>query len=215
MSTAATRRYSLEEYFDREDKSPLRHEYYDGGIFTVGGHTEVHCLITTGTAVTLWNTLADRDDHYVYPSRMRVTCSSGLYTYPDTAVVRGVSDLLKRPDDHTLRNPVLIAEVLSPDSEAYDRGDKFEHYKTIPTLQSYLLVTQYEPRVEHFARQADDQWKHTEISGLDAEISLPELEITFSLASLYAQVEFPPPDEPAESSGQTPPIEPHPSGPKQ
>jgi len=87
-------------------------------------------------------------------------------------------------------NPALLVEVLSDSTEAYDRGKKFEHYRQIPTLQEYLLVSQKEPRIEQFIRQPDGRWLLSEAAGLDASLELPSLRITLSLAEVFAKVNF-------------------------
>ena len=87
-------------------------------------------------------------------------------------------------------NPTLIAEVLSPSTEAYDRGRKFNHYRRIPSLREYLLVSQDEARVERYLRNNDGTWTLTEASGLAAKLHLPSLGIDLSLSEVYAKVDF-------------------------
>src|SRR5207244_6997396 len=115
--------------------------------------------------------------------------ATGLCTYPDLSVVCGPLELAGAEDD-VIVNPTLLAEVLSDSTEAYDRGKKFEHYRQIPTLKEYLLVSQKEPRIEQFIRQPDGRWLLSEAAGLDASLELPSLCIRLSLAEVFAMVNF-------------------------
>ena len=117
--------------------------------------------------------------------------ATGLFTYPDFSVVRAEPRLLDDEMD-TLLNPTLLVEVLSDSTEAYDRGKKFEHYRQIPSLQEYLLVSQKEPRIEQFIRQESGFWLLREAAGLEATLELPSLKITLALAEVFAKVEFTP-----------------------
>jgi len=87
-------------------------------------------------------------------------------------------------------NPTLIAEVLSDSTEAYDRGKKFENYRKIPSLREYLLVSQKEPVVERFTKQANGDWLLHEVSGMESSVELVSLELTLELSDIYANVEF-------------------------
>jgi Uma2 family endonuclease len=127
----------------------------------------------------------------VYPSDMRVRVSAtGLYTYPDVVVVCG-EPRLEDDEQDTLLNPSLIIEVLSPSTESYDRGKKFEHYRTLESLVEYLLVAQDEPRVEQFVRQPGGTWLFTATSGRDAVVHLPSLGCSLALAEIYDKVPLP------------------------
>jgi Uma2 family endonuclease len=92
--------------------------------------------------------------------------------------------------DDTVVNPTVLVEVLSDSTEAYDRGKKFEHYRQIPALKDYLLVSQKEPRIEQFSLQPDGHWRLSEAVGLGASLELPSLRVTLSLAEVYAKVSF-------------------------
>jgi Uma2 family endonuclease len=117
--------------------------------------------------------------------------ATGLLTYPDLSVICGLLQFAQRTDD-TVVNTTLLVEVLSNFTEAYDRGRKFEHYRQIPTLQEYLLVSQTEPRIEQFIRQSDGRWLLNEAAGMDKKIELPSLKITISLSAIFAKVNFVP-----------------------
>ena len=89
----------------------------------------------------------------------------------------------------TLANPLLIVEVLSDSTEAYDRGEKFQHYRTIPTFTDYLLVSQHETRAELYTRRGD-HWEYRDITGPDGTLTLPSVEVTLALSDVYALVEW-------------------------
>ena len=117
--------------------------------------------------------------------------ATGLFTYPDLSVICGSLQFADSTED-TAVNPTVLVEVLSDSTEAYDRGRKFEHYRQIPTLQAYLLVSQQAPRVEQFIRQAEGRWLLDEAAGLDRHLDLPSLQTSISLAEVFANVSFTP-----------------------
>src|SRR5437667_3657255 len=106
----------------------------------------------------------------------------GSFRAPKFLAAEGTND--------TVVNPTVLVELLSDSTEAYDRGKKFEHYRHIPSLREYLLVSQKEPRIEQFIRQENNQWLLREAAGLEATLALPSLEITLALAEIFARVEF-------------------------
>lgn len=125
-----------------------------------------------------------------FATDLRVKVSrTGLYTYPDVGVVCGDPAF---DDEHrdTLLNPKILIEVLSPSTEAYDRGKKTAHYRTIESLAEYLLVAQDQPRIEQFIRQSSGDWLLHEASGLDERIRLPSIQCELKLADVYARVDF-------------------------
>jgi Uma2 family endonuclease len=117
--------------------------------------------------------------------------ATGLCTYPDLSVICGPLRYAPGTND-TVVNPIVLVEVLSDSTEAYDRGKKFEHYRQITSLQEYLLVSQKEPRIEQFLRQTEGRWVLKEAAGLAASLELPALHITLSLAEIFAKVSFVP-----------------------
>jgi Uma2 family endonuclease len=118
--------------------------------------------------------------------------ATGMYAYPDVAAVCGGSSF---EDEHvdTLTNPAVIIEVLSPSTEAYDRGEKFAHYRRLASLQEYVLVAQDKVRIEHFARRNDDsgQWVLTEFSDPNGTLRLASIGCDLALRGIYDRVEFP------------------------
>ena len=130
MSTAAVRRRTVDDYLALERDSDAKHEFYDGEIFAMAGASVPHNLVAGNVFAALHASVRDRDC-VAFPSDMRVLCPSGLYTYPDASVVCGRRDIEKLGGVETLKNPLIVVEVLSKSTEAFDRGRKFDHYKTI------------------------------------------------------------------------------------
>src|SRR6266550_6315344 len=139
MSTQPKTFLSPQEYLEIERKAEHKSEYYAGEMFAMAGAGSSHNLIAVHAAALLDQQFRGRPCRvYNSDQRVRVT-QTGLYTYPDVSAVCGEPRL---EDNHldTLLNPILIIEVLSPSTEAYDRGRKFEQYRTIPTLLQYVLI---------------------------------------------------------------------------
>ena len=179
-----------QEYLAIERAAQERSEYLDGGMVTMTGGSRNHNLIAGNVFGELRQQLKDRSSE-VYANDLRVRVSdTGLYTYPDVVVVRGEP---RFEDEHfdTLLNPTLIVEVLSPTTESYDRGKKFEHYRALGSLAEYLLVSQDEPRIERFLRQDGGVWLFVEVAGLDAALALPSIGCELRLAEVYRKVRFP------------------------
>jgi Uma2 family endonuclease len=176
------------EYLKYERSSQVKHEYYAGEIFAMTGASKNHNRIVTSTLAALYAQLRERPCD-VFPGDMRVKPHSGLlYAYPDITVVCGTPEFEDDEVD-TLLNPTVIIEVLSPSTEAYDRGKKFQHYRTIPSFQEYLLIAQDSVRVEHYTLR-DNEWILTDASTLDAIITLPSIDCTLSLSDVYEKVDF-------------------------
>src|ERR1051325_1432686 len=194
------KRFSESEYLEFERQADSKSEFSEGELFAMSGGTPLHSLIATNLAAEFHNQLkGKRCVPYNSDLRLKIE-ATGLFTYPDLSVVCGPIQFAAGTDD-TVVNPTVIAEVLSDSTEAYDRGKKFENYRQMPSLREYLLVSQKEPRIEHFVRQPDHQWLLREAVGLEAALTLPSLEISISLAEVFARVEF----VPTPIRAQTPP----------
>lgn len=163
MSAALNRTpvpWTEEEYLDREENAAERHDFIDGQIYLMAGSSYEHSVLCANMIRALGN--ACGEGCTVHTSDMRVRTASGRFYYTDVSMVCGRPELLppaKGRRTVTLLNPLLIVEVLSASTEEEDRGDKFDHYRTIPTLQHYVLVAQNRAQVEHFSRAANgDDW---------------------------------------------------------
>lgn len=187
------RRYTLAEYFELERTSAEKHEYVDGEILMMAGGSENHSLIITNTIRSIGNRLQGKPCR-VYESNLRIRIPrTPLYVYPDISIICGPTQ--RDPDDHTgnsVTNPRLVIEVLSPSTEGYDRGRKFERYMKLESLEEYVLVSQETARVESFWRREGGSWLLTPVSGIEGAAKLRSLDIELPLREIYAGVEFPP-----------------------
>lgn len=158
MGYAAVRTgMSEQEYLAFERASAEKHEYADGEIFAMSGGTGEHSAIAANIISEARSALFGRGCR-VHTSDMRINISSaGRYVYPDASIVCARPEYTDDSRD-TLVNPLVIVEVLSDSSEAYDRGDKFAQYQTIASVAEYLLASQKKPRIEVFTRQTDGSW---------------------------------------------------------
>ena len=166
---------TAEEYLELERQAEYKSEYYHGEMFAMAGASLPHNLLVGNLVRDLGQQLRRRPCQ-VYPSDLRVRVGeSGLYTYPDVTVVCGQPQLADEHAD-TLLNPTFIAEVLSPATEGYDRGRKFEHYRGIESLAEYLLVAQDRVHVDLYTRQQDGRWVLSEASRLEDTLELRSIE---------------------------------------
>ena len=182
-------RMTESEYLEFERASEIRHEYYKGEIFAMSGASRVHNIISINLIREISTHLRHKYCE-IYSTNMRVKIkSTKLYTYPDIVVVCGDA---KFADDEfdTLLNPVLIIEILSPSTEGYDRGKKFQHYREISSLKEYVLLSQEQPRIERYLRQDGEVWQFTDAKELDSTIELTTIDCTLKLAEVYERVTF-------------------------
>ena len=192
MSTLPQTSYSPQEYLIRERQADYRSEYVNGGVFAMSGASREHNFITGNVYAEIHTQFRGKPCE-VYVTDMRVKVHfTGMYTYPDVVAVCGGSSFEDGQVD-TLVNPTVIVEVLSPSTEAYDRGEKFTHYRRLQSLQEYVLVAQDKVRIEHFARLNGDsgQWVLTEISDPNGTLHLPSIGCHLALRDIYDRVEVP------------------------
>jgi Uma2 family endonuclease len=180
------------EYLERELVSTIKHEYYAGEIFAMAGGSEAHNLIASNVNASIYAQIRGRGCR-IYPSDMRIKIvNTGLYTYPDVTIVCGMPEFANMTKRDTLLNPTIIIEILSPSTERYDRGVKFQNYRTIETLQEYILIAQNKYYIERYIRQERNTWLLTEAIGIDSAIGLESIQCTLALADVYELVDIPP-----------------------
>lgn len=186
MSSLPTVYLSPEEYLGLERRAEFKSEYVDGVVHARADSSERHNLITANVVTALGVQLRDRPCR-VYPSDLKVRVpNSKRFFYPDVSVVCGETEFADEERDVIL-NPILIVEVLSESTEAFDRGRKFSSYQQLESLREYLLVSQGELVVEHYLRQ-EAGWFYTKASGPDADLNLPALDCRVALSDIYSKV---------------------------
>ena len=188
MVPAAAQTYlTPEEYLAFERKATTKHEYLNGQIVAMSGASFAHTFITANIVTYLNIQLMDGECRAV-ASDIRVKASeTESYFYPDIVVVCGEPV----PEDNvfdTLLNPTVIVEVLSPSTETYDRGEKFEHYQQIASLKDYVLISQDKVHVEHYCRQGS-RWLQTELAELEDVLPLRSIDCELRLQDVYRRVE--------------------------
>ena len=189
MSTVEKPFYTFEQYLKIERARDYKSEYFAGEIFAMAGGTENHSVVASNVNRIIGQQLLDRPCK-VYTSDMRVKVqATGLTTYPDISAHCGKSEFIDDVRD-TLLNPQLIVEVLSPSTESYDRGKKFEHYRKIESLQDYVLISQDRMLVECFSRGSDGSWSMRDASVCGQSIRLASLGCDLPLDEVYSKVEF-------------------------
>ncbi len=176
-----------EEYLEFEKTSEIRHEYIDGEIYAMSGGTGNHNLISLNCAILLRNRLKGSGCR-VYMSDMKVNVAeSKRFFYPDIVVT---CDQRDQPTSTHTNFPKLIIEVLSPSTESFDRNGKFKFYRTIPSLQTYLLIDAQKCGVECFRRQTQDIWTVQFYDSLAAIAQIESLDLDAPLGEIYENISF-------------------------
>src|SRR5215467_13642621 len=182
--------YSVDEYLAMERESETRHEYIDGHVYDMAGESLQHSRICINLAREVSNQLRSRNCEALSPNMKVKTSNSGLFSYPDLTVVCGRPVFLDTQKD-VLLNPTAIFEVLSPSTEAYDRGEKFLRYRNfIESLRDYVLISQLRALVERYTRQSNGQWVYLPVEGLTGNITIDSTGCTLQLSEIYDCVEF-------------------------
>ncbi|WP_254510636.1 Uma2 family endonuclease [Anatilimnocola floriformis] len=191
MSAIPQPRYSFEEYLARERVAEERSEFYRGQIFAMAGGSPRHNTICLSIASALKSRLRGGPCRpFASDQRLRIP-TNGLSTYPDISVVCG--ELKFNEIDHdAIVNPKVLVEVLSPSTESYNRGKKFDLYRELPSLQEYILVSQDEALVERFVRQDDGDWLLTVFKGMNSVLELGTIACHLSFAEIYEDISFGP-----------------------
>ncbi len=181
--------YTPEEYLALEEMEDYRSEYYNGEVFAMAGGSANHNRIGLNVAA-MFNMVFENRSCEAFMSDMRLMVKQvGLYTYPDVMVVCGKVEFVPNRTD-TLTNPILIVEVLSESTEGYDRGKKFEFYRTIPTLQHYLLIDQNRVHLEYFHKLDGERWVLREFSEMDDIIKIQTLDFEILVSRIYNKVQW-------------------------
>jgi Uma2 family endonuclease len=177
-----------DEYIARERASETKHEYVNGELVAMAGASRRHNLIASNVAGVLASRLRDRPCVVLASDQRVAVTRTRLYAYPDVTVVCG------RPESHpkdpeTITNPTVLVEVLSDSTETFDRGAKFAHYQRLESLQHYLMISQTERRVEHYARLPSGQWLLT-VHEEQGAVPLGALGVELPLDEVFAKLEL-------------------------
>ncbi len=190
MSQAQKKKiWTLEEYFELEKNSDEKHEFYKGEIFAMSGGSYNHGLIASNFLRLLSNSLIDKPCD-VIGSDLRVqVAKSGLCTYPDLSVICGEPEFAEGRND-IITNPMLIVEVLSPSTTNYDRGGKFQLYRTLNSLEHYILISQDRVLIEYFYKNEKEHWELEEFQEIEQSFKIYGLELEIQLSEIYNKVKF-------------------------
>lgn len=191
MALAQTTRMTAAEYLAFERAAFERHEFIDGEVVMMSGARRQHDVLAGNLYAAIHAQLRARGrpcQPFTSDMRVRVPDSS-LYTYPDLSVVCGEA---RFEDDQVdvLLNPTLLVEVLSPSTAAYDRGEKWERYRTIDSLREYVLVDQGRIHVEHYLRRKDGTWIFSELNDAAGILRLESIACEIRIADLYESVDL-------------------------
>jgi len=191
-------RYTVDEYLALERAAEERHIYLDGEIIAMAGESNNHGIISFNVVATLGSQLkGTRCQGRTKDTKVRSgpvpetgRGKKGLFSYPDILVICGEPEFHDSYTDVIL-NPKVIIEILSESTEAFDRGEKFKRLqKWNPTLTDYVLISQDEPEIEHFAKPKKGPWTYQPYAGLDASVPIASIGCTLKLADVYDRVVF-------------------------
>ena len=183
---------SPEEYLEFEHHSDIKHEYIDGEVYAIAGTTKAHNTISLNLAI-LFREKLKNSNFQTFMADIKVNISNKkLFFYPDIVVTCDDNDDVNAYD---IKFPKVIVEVLSESTEKFDRGKKFQYYRTIPSLQEYILISSQEYLIECFRRTKNDLWTLQTYEGLNAILRIENLAIDAPLSEIYATLNFDPVSE--------------------
>ncbi len=200
-------RLSIEEYLEMERQSPERHEYLDGFVYAMAGESPNHGTISMNLSIYIGQQLIGSDcQGWAKDCKVRSGPAaepggrSGIYSYPDLVIFCGEPVFHDQHRD-VLTNTVVIIEVLSPSTEAFDRGEKFTRLRNWnPSLKDYLLVSQVAPLVEHFTRRDDGSWLYRTAEDITASLTIESIGCRLQLGEIYDRIVFPTEPDPEQAA---------------
>ncbi len=182
IAPAPRRHFTFRDYLSLEEASNVKHGYFAGEIYAMAGGTPEHAALAAAVGGALFAQL-EGSDCRIFRSDLRVrVLATGLATYPDVTVACGALERDPENSD-TITNPALIVEILSPSTEAYDRGEKLEHYQQIPSLRECVLVAHDRRRIEVRRREVRDGWSHAATEA--GTVDLAAIGCRLEVESLY------------------------------
>ena len=184
-------RYTVEEYFELDNNSEIRYEFYDGEVFAMAGTNKNHNRIVDNVKDVLKAYFRPKGCDVFAESVKLEAIKNRYYPYPDVLLTCDERDF---SDEYLVAHPSLIVEVLSPSTANYDRDFKLKKYQQIPSLQHYLLVSQYERSVEVYSRIGQSAvWTYQLFTDMTDQVRLESLDFTLPVASIYANIRLVPP----------------------
>jgi Uma2 family endonuclease len=189
MASNPVTRLTEEEYLAIERAAAVRSEFFAGEMYAMPRGSASHSRLKKALLLEIENQLAATCESFDSDMKVKVA-PSGLYTYPDLTIVFGTAQFLDSAED-TLLNPSVIVEVLSPSTEAYDRGKKFKFYREIPSLREYILVAQDNVSVEVYRKDPGGNWGYCAYDTLEDVLEIASVNVRIPLARLYARVKLP------------------------
>jgi len=181
--------FSPEEYLAQEKDSLHKNEYFAGEIFMMAGSSTNHNRISLNTSGRLSFGLEGKRCEAFNSDQRLFIKKNGLFTYPDAMVVCGRIEFDKK-DSEAITNPIVIVEVLSPSTQDYDRGSKFELYRDIDSFREYILIHQDKVHIEHYHKDDTNRWILTEIKDIEEGLTFHTINFSLPIRQIYARVDW-------------------------
>lgn len=179
-----------EEYLEREETAKDKSEYVNGQIIPMAGASTNHNRLMLNFGTQLNIAFDNNPDYEVFIADVRLWMPQcNVYTYPDIMIVRGEAEYYENRTD-TITNPQIIIEILSASTKGYDKNKKFSNYRTIPSFQEYILVTQTSKQIDQYVKVSNKQWSLYEYNEEDEKMILQTVPVEITLAELYKRVKF-------------------------
>ncbi|HOY17370.1 MAG TPA: Uma2 family endonuclease [Haliscomenobacter sp.] len=191
MTITASKTFTIEEYLELEERSLTKHEYHNGKILEMAGGTTTHNQLTMTVGAEILIAIRNQEKIFqLYSSDMKIWIENILrFVYPDAVTVADQPMYYNNRRD-IITNPLLIVEVSSTGTDTYDRNGKFDLYRTLPSFQEYLIVSQEMHHVSHYFREAPDLWRTADYFKLDEMIPLQSMGVEISMLGIYRGVEL-------------------------
>lgn len=192
MTQAAAQKqdvFTRDEYLEMEARAECKSEFYKGEIVAMTGGSPKHSIICFNLNGELREAIRDKECSGFESNMKLEIAEADAFVYPDLMVVCGEIELAKDTMD-AITNPVLVVEVLSPSTESFDRGKKFEYYRMVPSLRQYILVSQEEPMVESYYKEGESRWIYTVAKGIEQAILFQSLGCEIALKEIYRKVDW-------------------------
>ncbi len=189
MQKPAKKHFTIKEYLDLEDSSEYKSEYYKGEIFALAGGSINHNQIVTNLISRLNQTYpAHKCRSFATDLKLWVK-DVQLFTYPDLMIICDKPQFYPGRDD-TILNPRVIIEIISKSTEAYDRGKKFQFYRSIPSFQEYILIDQYSVHIDQFYIDPQGKWSLKDYNDINDVLNFSKIDFEISLADVFDLVDF-------------------------